>query len=149
MGSEVLAETYADDLRPAERDRMAKALRGELMGIREVDSVAAAEAGPAPPGTKSAGLAAVGGLVVSVQPTLELLEKVLRVAKAWVDRRRSGAAAPKAMRVTVNGQSLDFNSNEQQATDVSGTFLAVAVAAGPRSATSTTRANSPDAAEDG
>jgi hypothetical protein len=144
MSSEILVEMYADDLRPAERALMSEALRREMLGIREVDSVAAAEAGPALPSTKSAGLAAVGGLVVSVQPTVELLGKVLQVAKAWLDRRRSDAVAPKAMRVTINGQSLDFYPNEQQATDVLAIFLAEAVAAGARRAPGTTR----DAAED-
>jgi hypothetical protein len=140
MGDEILVEIYGDEADDAERDRLARALRRELLGIREIDKVAGAQAGPAPPGSRSAGLAAVGALVVSVQPTLELLGKVLRVAKGWLDRKPSGAAAPKSMRVTFNGQILDFYPNEQQQAEVVAAFLAAATAGG--------RSSTPDVSPD-
>jgi hypothetical protein len=53
-------------------------------------------------------VAALGALAVSVQPTVDVLVKVFGVLRAWVGHREA------TMRVTVDGQSIEFTPTEEQ-----------------------------------
>lgn len=132
MTDEILVEVFAEE-GPAERDRMAQELRRELLEIREVDGVVPAVAGPAPPGTKAVGLMAIGALVVELTPTVEVLRKLLGTALGWLSRR-ADAEAPKAMRVTINGHTMEFTPDEEQQAEVVRAFIEAATA-GPAGAT--------------
>jgi hypothetical protein len=128
MSDEILLELFDEDLDPAEAERMALSLRRELLEIDEVEDVAAATAGPAPPGARGVELASLGALVVAAQPTMAVLGKVLGLLRSWL---KPGGAT---MRVTVNGQSIELTpSKEQQDALVAG-FLAQ-VAARPAGGT--------------
>jgi citrate lyase alpha subunit len=123
MSDEILVELFSEGapVDPEEVDRMTLALRREFLDIDDVESVSAASAGPAPPGARGLDVAALGALAVSVQPTVDVLVKVFGVLRAWVGQRQA------TMRVTVNGQAIEFTpTKEQQAALVEAYIAQVA-----------------------
>jgi hypothetical protein len=109
MSDDVLLELVGDD--PAENERLALALRDELLEIDEVEDVSQATAGPAPDGARGLDVAAVGALLVTVEPTIELLGKVFRVVQGWLSR---GHQPGQVLKVTINGQSIEFTATSKQ-----------------------------------
>lgn len=126
MADEILVEVFGEGDR-AEQDRMARELRDELLGVREVEAVNPAVTGPAPPGTRAVGIVAIGALLVEIAGSVSAVDKLVKVALGWFNRRPEG----KAMRVTINGQTIEFTpeSSDQQA-EMIRTFVAAATAAG-------------------
>jgi hypothetical protein len=121
MSDEVKVELFAADADADELDRMASALRRELLDIPEVDRVAPVTAGPAPAGTRAVDIAAIGAFLVSVKPTAELLGRVLGVVRGWLNR--SGAST---LKITVNGSTLELKPTEEQQEELVRAFLAKA-----------------------
>lgn len=123
MDGDVLVEIFDDD--PAEAERVALILRQELLEIAEVDSVSAASVGPPPPDARAVAFVAVGAMVVKViQPTVEVVGKMLQVVQDWLGRPSVRA---KQMRVTVGGHSIELTATpEQQAQLVAGFLDAIA-----------------------
>jgi hypothetical protein len=112
-GDAILVEIFDESAPPDEVDRVTRSLRSELLEIDEVGSVRPVDAGPAPEGTRGIGVEALGALVVSAQPTVELVKKVLDVLWAWVGR--SGARHERrTMRVTVNGHTIELDPTAEQ-----------------------------------
>ena len=121
MSDDVLLELFSDDSEAGETEELTLALRRELLDIREVDDVARVSAGPAPPGTRGVDMAALGALVVSIAPTVDLLGKVLRVVQDWMKR---GQKKSHTMRITIQGQSLELTATAAQQEELVQEFLA-------------------------
>jgi len=112
---EIVVELFIPEADTAEIDRTGLSLRQELLEIEQVRQVGAAPGGPAPPGARGVDLAAIGALAVTVQPTVEVLARVVGVLRSWL-ARRSSPGATSTMRLTVNGHSLELTpTSEQQA----------------------------------
>lgn len=119
MDGEMLVEVYGDG-DPAEADRLALALRQELLEIAEVDAVTAASAGPPPPGTRGVDLAAVGALAVSFgAPAVEVLGKLLTVVQGWLARRGDETQ----LRVTIGDKSIELTATREQRDQLVASFL--------------------------
>lgn len=120
MGDEILVELYAEgeQFDDDELERMRLALRREFLELSEVEAVGTVSAGPAPPGTRGLDIAAIGALAVSVQPTIDVLEKVFGLLRGWLGRNSS------TMRVTVNGQSIELSPTKEQQAALVEAFIA-------------------------
>ena len=115
MSDDMVVDLYDEDLDPAEVEQLTLALRRELLDVNEVEDVAHAQAGPAPPGSRAIGLAEIGSLIVTVTPTVEALAKVVGVLRGWMaSRKSSGSTKQSAMRITVNGQTLELTPTAEQ-----------------------------------
>ena len=115
MSDDMVVDLYDEDLDPAEVEQLTLALRRELLDVTEVEDVAQAQAGPAPPGSRAIGLAEIGSLIVTVKPTVEVLAKVVGVLRGWMaSRKASGSAKKSTMRITVNGQTLELTPTAEQ-----------------------------------
>ncbi len=123
---DILVEVFDEDASAEEIDRVTRALRAELLQIDDVGAVRPLEAGPAPEGSKGIGIEAFGALVVSAQPTVELVKKVLDVVWSWVTRA-GGAAPGRTMRVTVNGHTIVLEPTPEQQQALVEKFLTDAV----------------------
>ncbi|MGD9961541.1 hypothetical protein [Nocardioides sp.] len=122
MDDEILVELYADgeQLGDDDLERMRLALRREFLDLSDVAAVGTVSAGPAPPGTRGLDVAAIGALAVSVQPTIEVLEKVFGLLRGWLGRNTSAST----MRVTVNGQSIELSPTKEQQAALVEAFIA-------------------------
>jgi hypothetical protein len=118
MGDEVMVELFSTDVDADELDRMAAALRRDLLDIPEVDKVAPVSAGPAPAGTRAVDVTAIGAFLVTVKPSIELLSKVVGVVRGWL--RRSGEGT---LKITVNGSTLELTPTQEQQDELVRAFL--------------------------
>ena len=125
MSDEILVELFSEGARlePDEIERMTLGLRREFLDIDDVESVAPASAGPAPPGARGLDVAALGALAVTVEPTVEVLVKVFAVLRSWLGKRES------TMRVTVNGYAMDLTPTKAQQAALVEAFIAKVAAA--------------------
>src|SRR4051812_8747446 len=96
MAQDLRVDLYDEELDPADVEQLTLLLRQELLEIGDVEGVTAATAGPAPPGSRAIGLAAIGGLIVTAKPTAEAIAKVVGVLRDWLRQRRSTQATPRS-----------------------------------------------------
>ena len=137
MAQDVRVDLYDEELDPAEVDELTLALRRELLELDDVEDVAAATAGAAPPGSRAIGLIAIGGLIVSAKPTVEAIAKIVGVVRDWLKNRNSSKAAPRStLRITVNGQTLELTPTEQEQSALVDEFIKRADSAPPAGADS-------------
>jgi len=95
-----LTEPGSDDERLEELSlRLAQELR-EL----DVDAVAAASAGAAPEGSRSALAAVAGALVVSMRPTSQQLFSVVATIRDWLRR----SPVQRTVKMTIDGDTLEL-----------------------------------------
>ena len=125
MADEILVEFFDDTADELEIDYLTRGLQRELGEIPEVDDVSQASAGPAPEGTRGLTLAAIGALVVSLKPTVELMSRVIDVARAWLNR----PSVNRTMRITINGQTIELTPTQEQQEALVRKFLEEAMAA--------------------
>ncbi len=131
MSDDMVVDLYDEDLDPAEVEQLTLALRRELLDVAEVEDVAQAQAGPAPPGSRAIGLAEIGSLIVTVKPTVEVLAKVVGVLRGWMaSRKASGTTQKSTMRITVNGQTLELTPTAEQQQALVAEFVKAAGADG-------------------
>ena len=123
MADEILVEVFGEGDR-AEQDRMAQELRRELLQVREVEAVDPAVSGPAPPGSKGLEIAAIGAVLVQVAGNVDAISKLVKVALGWFNRKPAG----KAMRVTINGQTIEFTPDAAQQAEMMRAFIDAAQA---------------------
>ena len=123
MADEILVEVFGEGDR-AEQDQMAQELRDELLQVREVEAVNPAVSGPAPPGTRAVGIVAIGALLVEIAGSVSAVDKLVKVALGWFNRRPEG----KTMRVTINGQTIEFTPDAAQEAEMMRAFIAAAKA---------------------
>ncbi|MEZ0449529.1 effector-associated constant component EACC1 [Cellulomonas sp. ICMP 17802] len=96
---------------PDELERGALRLRDELL-VLPVDDVRPVTRGDAPAGTRGPSVAEVGALLVSLGPTVQLLQSVVRSITAWLQRDRSVSAVT----VTIDDDTIELSAatSEQQ-----------------------------------
>jgi hypothetical protein len=128
MHSDVVVDLFDEDLDAAEVERLTLSLRRELLDVNEVQQVAQAPGGPAPPGSRAIGLTEIGSLIVTVKPTIEVLVKVVGVLRSWMARRKVSANAGTTMRITVNGQTLELTPTGEQQQQLVEEFVKAAAA---------------------
>ncbi len=124
MGDQVMVELFSKDADADELDRMASALRRDLLDIPEVAQVSPVNAGAPPPGTRAVDVAAIGAFLVTVKPSVQLLGKVVGVVRAWLGRSQTGT-----LKITVNGSTLELTPTQQQQEELVRAFLAKAATA--------------------
>jgi hypothetical protein len=126
---EILVEVF-DPAAPAEEvEQVTRVLRGELLQIDDVDAVRPASAGPAPEGSRAMGIESLGVLLISAEPTLEVVKRVLDVVRSWLGRGGGGAGAnsSRVMRLTVNGHTIELVPTADQQQALVEKFLADAI----------------------
>jgi hypothetical protein len=111
MADEVLLELYdSGDSTAEETEGRTQGLRSELLDLDEVADVSRASAGPPPPGSRGLDIAALGALVVAVEPTIGALSRIVSVVRDWLAHRGGGEHAGESVRITVNGQSIELGA---------------------------------------
>ena len=109
MADEVLLELYdSADSSAEETDHRTQGLRVELLDLPEVSQVSGAAAGPPPPGARGLDVAALGALLVAVEPTVTALSRVVSVVRDWLAHRGGGAPHGESVRITVSGQTIEL-----------------------------------------
>jgi hypothetical protein len=111
MADEVLLELYdGEEVTPEETVGTTQGLRSELLDVDEVSEVRRASAGEPPPGARAVDAAAIGALVVAVEPTITALSHVVSVVRDWLSHRGDTQPQGKSVRITVNGQSIELGA---------------------------------------
>lgn len=106
-----LAEAGADDLR---LDDLTRLLRGELIEIPEATSVEPVVADDAPEGTRSGLVTAAGALLITAQPQVTAMLKIVTSVWAWLRRGEGGGS--RTVRLEVGGDVIELHgaTNELQ-----------------------------------
>jgi hypothetical protein len=113
MSDDILVEfvtgpdSAADD---EEVQQLTQALRAEILQLDDVNAVDQASAGPAPDGTRSGEMAAIGKLVVSAVPGAEAAVKVLQLIRVWL----AGKPSTPTLKMTVGGNSIEIVADDDQ-----------------------------------
>ncbi len=121
---QVLVELTEGEQSAEELERRTGTLREEFLELSEVGSVARASSGPAPDGTRGLDVAAVGALVVAVEPGVEALAKIVGVVRSWLRRGQTSKAVGTSMRITVDGQTIELTPTQDQQAALVEAFLA-------------------------
>jgi hypothetical protein len=100
--AQLLVEVSLDEADPMELDELTRQLRSEIEGLR-VDAIEDVRMGTAPTGTKSADLAAIGQMAVTLAPTI--IPPLFDLLKSWVDRKPS---TPVKVRVKVGKRTAQI-----------------------------------------
>lgn len=109
MGTAVrlgVAERGADNHRLEE---LSLRLRDELLALA-VQSVERPAAGAAPDGTRAGPAEIAGALVVTLQPTIQLVGALVAVVRDWL--RRSGQQT--TVRVEIGGDVLELSGSDSE-----------------------------------
>jgi hypothetical protein len=97
-----LSEDGADAVRLA---ALTGYLRAELLQL-DVEDVTAVQAGEPPPGTRMVGMAAVGGLLVTLGQSTEGLRSVASAIRNWL---RRGEGIRRTVRLELDGDALELS----------------------------------------
>jgi len=98
----IVATSIEDYPDPEELQLSVDALREDLLSL-EVDRVDLSEGGPAPEGSRAGVTQAVGSLLVLLAPTLPLLEGLVGVVVAWLERTGGRSVA-----LEIDGNRLEL-----------------------------------------
>ncbi len=126
----MVVEVFDPEAPAEEVEQISRVLRGELLEIDAVDAVRPASAGPAPEGSRAMGIEALGVLLISAEPTMEVVKRVLDVVRSWLGRGGARAAeggGSRVMRLTVNGHTIELTPTSDQQQALVEKFLADAV----------------------
>jgi len=112
--AELLIELSLDGGDAAELDRLTRQLRAEVEELN-IDSVEQVSAGMAPEGTKTADLAAIGQMAVTLAPTV--IPPLFGLLKSWVERKPS---TPVTIKVRVGKQTaqIEYDPTKTSAKDL-------------------------------
>jgi len=86
-------------------ERRALQLRDELLALA-VDDVRPATGGEVPPGSRGPSVAEIGTLLVSLGPSVQLLQSVVQSITAWLGRDRSTSA----VKISIDGDVLELGA---------------------------------------
>ncbi|MGH8834824.1 MAG: hypothetical protein ACRDWG_07485 [Actinomycetes bacterium] len=103
MGASVFVDVHDGDADDAELERALLQLRAELNEL-DLDAVVPKPAGEAPPGAKSGAIAAVGGLIVTLKPSMEAIAALVGVIQGWLSRSGSG----RTVKLEIDGNVLEL-----------------------------------------
>jgi hypothetical protein len=112
--AELFIEISLDEGDATELDELTHQLRAEVEGLH-VDSVESVSAGDAPQGTKSADLAAIGQLAVTLAPTI--IPPLFDLLKSWVVRKPSTPVKLK-VRVGKRTAQIEYDPTQTSAKDL-------------------------------
>ena len=104
MGAEVFVDVQDGDADDAELERALLQLRAELTEL-DLDAIVPRPAGEAPPGAKSGAITAVGGLIVTITPTIEAIAALVGVIQGWV---RRGGDTGRTVKLEIDGNVLEL-----------------------------------------
>lgn len=102
--NEIEVRLESEDADAAELDELVGRLMNELLDL-DVSDIRRREAGPAPQGTKAAGVADVGSLLVEVASSGALLS-VLQVVRDWFSRQKTPRTK---VRVSIGGDEIELS----------------------------------------
>ena len=106
------------DTDPEDRERLGRQLRNELRDL-DVDQVASVDAGPAPPGSKGAGMA-LSEWLVTLSGGGGVFVTVIGTIKAWLGNR----AGAHKVTVTIDGDTLELsNATDAERAELVETFV--------------------------
>jgi hypothetical protein len=114
------------DTPPEELDALARQLLGELRETDDVAQAELAEAGTAPPGTKSAEAITLGALAVAVLPNF--LPKLVDFVQAWALR---GQGRTVKFKGKFAGQEVEFEGHAADLTRLLAALSATPAATPP------------------
>jgi hypothetical protein len=119
--TELLIEVSLEGGDAAELDDLTRQLRAEVEDLN-VDFVGQVSAGPAPEGTKSLDLAAIGQMAVTLAPAI--VPPLFDVLKSWVERKPS---TPVKVRVKVGKRTaqIEYDPTKTSAKDLEGLIKAL------------------------
>jgi len=100
--AELLIELSLEGGDSTELDELTRQLTAEVEELN-VDSVEQVSAGPAPAGTKSADLTAIGQMAVTLAPTI--VPPLFELLKSWVERKPS---TPVRVKVRVGRKTAEI-----------------------------------------
>ncbi|MGH3714369.1 MAG: hypothetical protein ACRDT4_13040 [Micromonosporaceae bacterium] len=112
MGTAVLLGVTEDGADDGRIEALSLRLREELLALA-VQSVERAPGGAAPDDTRAGAAEVAGALVVSIQPTIQLVGALVAVVRDWL--RRTGRNT--VVRIEIGGDVLELsgaNSETQQ-----------------------------------
>jgi hypothetical protein len=112
MATEIVLHVSEQDADPLRLDDLSRALRAELLEVDATQTVVPLETGPAPEGTRGGLAAAAGALLVTVQPQLAAVVKIVSLVRAWLVR----GGGDKRIRLEVDGDVIELTgaTTEQQ-----------------------------------
>ena len=113
MGADVFVDIQDGDADDAELEQALLQLRAELTEL-DVDAVVPKPAGEAPSGARSGAIAAVGGLIVTLKPTVEAIAALVGVVQGWLSRRGGGGGRTVKLEIDGNVLELTGASSELQ-----------------------------------
>ena len=98
-------EVLEDGLDAEQLATLTDYLRAELLEL-DVDGVSRPEIGEAPPGTRGAGIAATGALLVTLGQSVDAVQSVLATIGNWLSR---GAGSQRSVKVTIDGDTVELS----------------------------------------
>jgi hypothetical protein len=112
MATEIVLHVAEPDADPLRLDDLSRALRAELLEVDATEAVVPLATGPAPEGTRSGLAAAAGALLVTVQPQVAAVVKVVSLVRAWLVR----GGDQRKIRLEVDGDVIELTgaTSEQQ-----------------------------------
>ncbi len=112
MATEIVLHVSEQDADPLRLDDLSRALRDELLEVDATRTVVPLETGPAPEGTRSGLAAAAGALLLTVQPQLAAMVKIVSLMRAWLVR----GGGERRIRLEVDGDVIELTgaTSEQQ-----------------------------------
>ncbi|GAA0409738.1 hypothetical protein Acor_36150 [Acrocarpospora corrugata] len=107
MGADIYLEVHGDGLDAGEREHLFRLLRAELLQL-PVDDVTPRGAGEAPPGARGLGDVIIG-LLVTAQPTWEMLDSLVNTVRNWLTR----ADGERSVRLEIDGDVLELTGTTE------------------------------------
>ncbi|MGH3645801.1 MAG: hypothetical protein ACRDTM_01265 [Micromonosporaceae bacterium] len=109
MATAVLLGVTEDGADEGRLEELSLRLREELLALA-VQSVEPRRDGEAPEGTRAGAAEIAGALVVSLQPTVQLVGAMIAVVRNWLRRR----GAQTTVRIEIGGDVLELSGADSQ-----------------------------------
>ncbi|HET6562989.1 MAG TPA: hypothetical protein VFG72_14025 [Marmoricola sp.] len=104
MATDMVLHVSEPDADLARLDDLARSLRAELLEVDATRTVVPLETGQAPEGARSGLAAAAGALLVTVQPQLAAVVKIVSLLREWLVR----GGSEKRIRLEVDGDVIEL-----------------------------------------
>lgn len=105
MDGQLRIQVSEDGADAARLDAVTGYLRQDLVQL-DVDDVTTLAAGPPPPGARAVSITAVGGLLVALGGSVDILRSVVGAVQAWLGR---GSGARRTIRLELGGDALELS----------------------------------------
>jgi hypothetical protein len=105
MDGQLRIQVSEDGADAARLDAVTGYLRQDLVQL-DVDDVTTLAAGPPPPGARGVNITAVGGLLVALGGSADILRSVVSAVQAWLGR---GSGVRRTIRLELGGDALELS----------------------------------------